>query len=54
MPVHLSARTTGQNVAKLIKNGLIIKKPTVVHSRSRAKRYLAARKKGRHMGYGMF
>jgi len=49
---EISTANSRQNVAKLIKNGLIIKKPTVVHSRSRAKRYLAARKKGRHMGYG--
>jgi hypothetical protein len=39
-------------VHRLIKNGLIIKKPEVVHSRSRALRHAEARRKGRHTGYG--
>merc|ERR1711908_21306 len=33
-------------------NGLIIKKPAVVHSRSRANRIKAEKQKGRHSGYG--
>merc|ERR1712198_538491 len=41
-----------QNIRKLIKDGLIIKKPANVHSRFRARKLLAARRKGRHMGYG--
>merc|ERR1712212_516127 len=40
-----------QNIRKLIKDGLIIK-PANVHSRFRARKMLAARRKGRHMGYG--
>lgn len=43
---------TGQNVRKLIKDGFIIKKPNVVHSRSRARRTAAAKAKGRHTGHG--
>ncbi|CAB4021053.1 60S ribosomal L19 [Paramuricea clavata] len=41
-----------QNVRKLIKDGLIIKKPQIVHSRSRVRKADEARQKGRHMGYG--
>ena len=42
----------GQNIRKLIKDGLIIKKPEVVHSRSRTRMLLAAKRKGRHSGFG--
>merc|ERR1712062_902585 len=41
-----------QNVRKLIKDGLIIKKPQVVHSRSRTRTHLAQKRKGRHSGLG--
>lgn len=44
----------GTNVKKLIKNGLIIKLPQIMHSRSRALRHAEARRKGRHMGTGDF
>lgn len=39
-----------QNVRKLVKDGLIIRKPQVIHSRSRVKRALEAKRKGRHSG----
>ena len=39
-----------QNVRKLIKDGLIIRKPQIIHSRSRVRRALEAKKKGRHSG----
>ena len=39
-----------QNVRKLIKDGLIIRKPTVIHSKSRVKKAMLARRKGRHSG----
>lgn len=42
----------GQNIRKLIKDGLIIKKPVVVHSRFRVRKNTLARRKGRHCGYG--
>ena len=39
-----------QNVRKLVKDGLIIRKPHIIHSRSRVKRALEAKRKGRHSG----
>ena len=41
-----------QNIRKLIKDGLVIKKPVAVHSRSRARVNDEARRKGRHTGFG--
>ncbi|KAL5983663.1 60S ribosomal protein L19C [Asimina triloba] len=41
-----------QNIRKLVKDGFIIKKPTKIHSRSRARRAAEAKRKGRHSGYG--
>ena len=43
---------TGQNIRKLVKDGLIIKKPHKVHSRARVRKFQEARRKGRHMGFG--
>jgi len=40
------------HVKKLIKDGRIIVKPTVVHSRARTRDLLAAKRKGRHTGPG--
>ena len=42
----------GQNVRKLVKDGLVIRKPVKIHSRSRQKARLAAKAKGRHTGSG--
>uniref|UniRef100_A0A0A0K651 Large ribosomal subunit protein eL19 domain-containing protein n=1 Tax=Cucumis sativus TaxID=3659 RepID=A0A0A0K651_CUCSA len=44
--------TIGQNIRKLVKDGFIIRKPTKIHSRSRARRMKEAKRKGRHSGYG--
>ncbi|KAH0898403.1 hypothetical protein HID58_047971 [Brassica napus] len=41
-----------QNIRKLVKDGFIIRKPTKIHSRSRARRMKIAKMKGRHSGYG--
>lgn len=41
-----------KGVAKLIKDGHIIVKPTTIHSRSRTRDLLAAKRKGRHTGAG--
>ncbi|CAG0882752.1 unnamed protein product [Cyprideis torosa] len=41
-----------QNIRKLIKDGLIIRKPVAVHSRARVRKNNEARRKGRHCGYG--
>merc|ERR1739838_886827 len=40
------------NIRKLIKDGLVIKKPVAVHSRSRVRANNEARRKGRHSGVG--
>lgn len=37
---------------KLIKDGLIIRKPQAIHSRARVNRRLEAKRKGRHTGTG--
>ena len=36
----------------MVKDGLIVRKPNIVHSRSRVNRRLEAKSKGRHTGYG--
>lgn len=41
-----------QNVRKLIKDGFIVKRPNATHSKARHQRYLAAKAKGRHTGFG--
>ncbi|XP_065183137.1 large ribosomal subunit protein eL19-like [Sycon ciliatum] len=41
-----------QNIRKLIKDGLIIRKPQVIHSRARVRAAHEARSKGRSMGRG--
>ncbi|KAI8381600.1 ribosomal protein L19e-domain-containing protein [Radiomyces spectabilis] len=40
------------NIRKLVKDGLIIRKPDVSHSRFRVRERNAAKRLGRHMGYG--
>ena len=49
---EISNANSRNNVRKLIKDGLIIKKPTVVHSRARTRANLEAKRKGRHKGFG--
>ena len=41
-----------QNIRKLIKDGLIIRKPEAIHSRARVRIRAEAKRKGRHMGHG--
>ncbi|CAG5123439.1 unnamed protein product [Candidula unifasciata] len=41
-----------QNIRKLVKDGLIIRKPVKIHSRARVRKNAEARRKGRHMGHG--
>merc|ERR1711878_96946 len=41
-----------QNIRKLVKDGLIIRKPVAVHSRTRVRKNTIARRKGRHTGTG--
>merc|ERR1712176_302981 len=49
---NISNANSRHQVRRLIKDGLIIKKPTVVHSRARARANTKARRKGRHTGTG--
>merc|ERR1712037_675783 len=49
---NISNANSRHQVRRLIKDGLIIKKPTVVHSRARARDNTEARRKGRHTGVG--
>ncbi|TYI12390.1 hypothetical protein ES332_A09G273900v1 [Gossypium tomentosum] len=48
---EISMANSRQNVRKLVKDGFIIRKPTKIHSRSRARRMKDAKRKGRHSGY---
>ncbi|XLS44264.1 hypothetical protein HN51_001129 [Arachis hypogaea] len=52
MRLHLKIELQGQNIKKLVKDGFIIRKPTNIHSCSRARRMKEAKRKGRHSGYG--
>ncbi|WMV36280.1 hypothetical protein MTR67_029665 [Solanum verrucosum] len=49
---EISMANSRQNIRKLVKDGFIIRKPTKIHSRSRARRMKEAKTKGRHSGYG--
>ena len=49
---EISNANSRQSVRKLIADGLIIKKPVVTHSRSRARELNLARRIGRHRGFG--
>ncbi|CAA0843303.1 60S ribosomal protein L19-2 [Striga hermonthica] len=49
---EISLANSRQNIRKLVKDGFIIRKPTKIHSRSRARRMKEAKRKGRHSGYG--
>lgn len=56
IPVKLTwfLLSSGQQIRKLVKDGLIIRKPVTVHSRARCRKNTLARRKGRHMGVGKF
>ena len=41
-----------QAIRKLYRNGTIVKKPNVIHSRSRARALAESKRAGRHTGYG--
>nr|GEX11374.1 60S ribosomal protein L19-3-like [Tanacetum cinerariifolium] len=44
---EISMANSHQNIKKLVKDGFIIRKPTKIHSRSRARRMAVAKRKGR-------
>lgn len=50
--LNMEFLSLGQQIRKLIKDGLIIRKPVTVHSRARCRKNTLARRKGRHMGIG--
>lgn len=47
---EISLANSRRNIARLQKDGLIMKKPTVVHSRNRVRERNEAKRKGRHTG----
>merc|ERR1719336_785648 len=49
---EISLTNSRQNIRKLIKDGFVIKKPVVIHSRVRARRRKEAKRKGRYTGMG--
>jgi len=49
---EIAMANSRKNIKKLIKDGFILKKPPVMHSRARARKYHEAKRKGRHMGMG--
>ncbi|KAJ2759821.1 60S ribosomal protein L19B [Coemansia nantahalensis] len=49
---EVSQANSRKDIRKLVKNGLIFKKPETSHSRFRARQHLAAKRLGRHMGIG--
>lgn len=49
---EISNANSRQTVRKLFADGFIIKKPVAMHSRARARDLAAARKIGRHRGFG--
>ncbi|ORX67306.1 hypothetical protein DL89DRAFT_226065, partial [Linderina pennispora] len=48
----IATANSRQNIRKLVKSGLIFKKPEASHSRFRARQHAAAKRLGRHSGYG--
>jgi len=49
---EISMANSRQNIRKLIKDGLIFRKPIKIHTRARVRASHAAKRKGRHRGLG--
>merc|ERR1711971_805410 len=49
---EISLANSRRNIARLHRDGLIIKRPVVVHSRARVRAWNEAKRKGRHTGHG--
>ncbi|KOS20997.1 60S ribosomal protein L19-2 [Escovopsis weberi] len=49
---EISNANSRQTIRKLVSDGLIIRKPVTMHSRSRARELNLARREGRHRGFG--
>ncbi|XP_047331975.1 60S ribosomal protein L19-1-like [Impatiens glandulifera] len=48
----ISMANSRMSTRMLVKNGYVMKRPTKIHSRSRARKTLVAKQKGRHSGLG--
>merc|ERR1712087_959566 len=48
----ISLANSRRNISRLYRDGLIMKKPSIVHSRSRVQKRNEAKRKGRHTGIG--
>ena len=49
---EISLANSGRSIRNLVKDGLIMKKAVKMHSRSRARRNLEEKRRGRHTGMG--
>ena len=49
---EISNANSRQTIRKLVSDGLIIRKQVTMHSRARARELTAARRIGRHRGFG--
>lgn len=49
---EIALANSRQNIRKLVKDGFVIKKPEVIHSRARFTKRNEAKRKGRHTGIG--
>merc|ERR1711935_1263900 len=49
---EISMANSRQNIRKLVKDGFVVRKPQVIHSRARTRLALEAKAKGRHTGFG--
>lgn len=49
---EISMANSRQNIRKLYKDGFILRKPNVIHSRARVNKRAEAKRKGRHSGPG--
>ncbi|KAI8319553.1 hypothetical protein GQ54DRAFT_32796 [Martensiomyces pterosporus] len=49
---EIATANSRQNIRKLIKSGLVFKKPQASHSRFRTREHAAAKRLGRHTGHG--
>jgi large subunit ribosomal protein L19e len=49
---QVSQANSRQSIRKLVKDGLVMKRKNIVHSRARARLHAEAKRKGRHTGFG--
>uniref|UniRef100_A0A8C5WJA5 Large ribosomal subunit protein eL19 n=1 Tax=Leptobrachium leishanense TaxID=445787 RepID=A0A8C5WJA5_9ANUR len=52
LETEIANANSSQQIRKLVKDGLIIRKPVTVNSRARCRKNTLACRKGRHMGIG--